>query len=253
MESSSLDKMLGIFSLFNDQQPTVGQEEVVTLLDCSRATAYRYLKSLCGAGLLAPASAGSYVLGPRIIEFDRLLRRHDPLLVAARPIIERVSDRQQANVMLCSYYDDKVMCIDRIWPDDSVVSSYERGRPMPMFLGATAKSILANLSDYQQKKLMLTHGREIREAGLGADWEEFRARLRECRKAGVYVSHGEVDGGRIGIGAPVFGTQGRVAGSFVFILSASRTSSRRIGELAAEAKAAAAQISTRLQAARDFS
>jgi DNA-binding IclR family transcriptional regulator len=243
METSSLDKMLGIFALFSDSQPTVGQEEVITLLGCSRATAYRYLKSLCDAGLIAPAAPGSYVLGPRVIEFDRVLRRHDPLLLAARPVIERVSARLKANVMLCSYYDDKVMCIDRIWPDDSVVSSYERGRPMPMFLGATAKSILANLSPYQQKNLMLTHGAEIRAAGLGNDWEEFRARLREWRKAGVYVSYGEVDAGRIGIGAPILGPQGRVAGSFVFILSASRTGAHRVEALAREAKSAAAEIS----------
>ncbi len=218
---------------------------MVTLLDCSRATAYRYLRSLCDAGLLAPASTGRYVLGPRCIEFDRLLRHHDPPN-AARPVIERVSAQVKANVMLCSHYGDKVMCIDRIWPDESVVSSYERGRPMPMFLGATAKSILANLSQYQQRSLMLSHPEEIRNAGLGRTWEEFRQNLREWRKAGVYVSHGEVDPGRIGIGAPVFGADGRVAGSFVFILSASRTTKGRIALLAAEAKQAAAEISEQL-------
>lgn len=244
--NSSLEKMLGIFSLFSDESPAVGQEEVVTLLDCSRATAYRYLKSLCDAGLLAPASAGRYVLGPRCIEFDRLLRHHDPLLNAARPVIERVSKKFGANVMLCGFYGDKVMCIDRIWPDASVVSSYERGRPMPMFLGATAKSILANLSSYQQRALMLAHANEIRAAGLGNDWEEFRQRLRAWRKAGVYVSHGEVDSGRIGIGAPVFGAEGHVAGSFVFILSASRTSEARIAQLVPEAKRAAEEISAKL-------
>lgn len=244
--NSSLEKMLGIFSLFSDENPTVGQEEVVTLLDCSRATAYRYIKSLCGAGLLAPASAGRYVLGPRCIEFERLLRHHDPLLNAARPVIQRVSKKFGVNVMLCGFYGDKVMCIDRIWPDASVVSSYERGRPMPMFLGATAKSILANLSPYQQRALMLAHASEIRAAGLGNDWEEFRQRLREWRKAGVYVSYGEVDAGRIGIGAPVFGAEGHVAGSFVFILGASRTSEARIALLVPEAKRAADEISALL-------
>jgi DNA-binding IclR family transcriptional regulator len=121
---------------------------------------------------------------------------------------------------------------------------------MPMFLGATAKSILANLSPYQQRALMLAHASEIKDSGLGNSWEEFRQRLREWRRAGVYVSHGEVDSGRIGIGAPVFGAEGHVAGSFVFILSAARTSEARIALLAPEAKRAAAEISAQLALAR---
>lgn len=248
--SSSLNKMLGILSLFSDEKPLIGQEEVSAHLDCSRATAYRYLKALSDSGLLAPVSKGRYVLGPRIIEFDRVLRLNDPLLGAARPVMDRVSQRLKANVMLCSYYGDKVMCIDRAWPDESVVSSYERGRPMPMFSGATAKSILANLSPYQQRNLMLWHAREIRDAGLGKDWNEFRALMRSWRKAGVYVSYGEVDRGRIGIGAPVFGADHKVIGSFVFILPAPKTSKERIELLAKEARAAASEISGALSGAR---
>lgn len=243
---SSLNRMLGVLSLFGDARPVIGPEEVVTLLDCSRATAYRYLKALSDSGLLAPAQLGHYVLGPRIIEFDRILRRNDPLLLAARPVMEKYSGGLRANVMICSYYGDKVMCIDRAWPDASVVSSYERGRPMPMFLGATAKSILANLTPYQQRSLMLSHAEEIRHAGLGKDWTEFKARLRSWRKAGVYVSHGEVDKGRIGIGAPIFGESAKVAGSFVFIVSALRTSAGRIAELSEQARLAAADISAAL-------
>src|SRR5690606_7938119 len=114
-----------------------------------------------------------------------LIRLKDPLLAAARPIMRRVSGRLNANVMICSYYGDKVMCVDRAWPDDSVESSYERGRPMPMFIGATAKSILANLSPYQLRNLMLRHAPEIREAGLGDDWDQFRQAMRALKKAGV--------------------------------------------------------------------
>lgn len=247
MESSSLNKMLGILSLFSEDKPQLEVEEVVTLLACSRATAYRYLKALADAGLIAGSPRGEFVLGPRVIEFDRLLRKHDPLLCTARPVIERVSHRMQSNVMLCSYYGDKVMCVDRVWPDSSVVSSYERGRPMPMFLGATAKSILANLSPHQQRNVFLNHESEIRAAGLGEDWPGFRGKLRQWRRDGVYVSHGEVDPGRIGIGAPIFASARRVVGSFVFITAARGMSQDRIDALARVAKEAAAEISAGLE------
>lgn len=38
---------------------------------------------------------------------------------------------------------------------------------------------------------MLWHAAEIREAGLGEDWDAFRANLKQLRAAGVCVSHGE--------------------------------------------------------------
>jgi len=216
----SLDKMLSILNLFNEENSSITQEGIVASLGCSRATAYRYLKSLSTAGLIGPVHGGAYVVGSRVIELDRLLRLRDPLLLAARGVMEALARKQKVNVMLCAYYGDKVMCADTEWPDTSYKSSYERGKPMPMFLGATAKSILAHLTPYQQRNLMLWHPAEIRAAGLGNDWNEFRANMRRIRKDGTVVSHGEIDKGLIGIGAPIFGVEEKVLGSLVAILPA---------------------------------
>lgn len=246
MSDSSLDRMLGILDLFREDNTAITQEDVIKHIGCSRATAYRYLKSLSSCGLLTPASGGAYVLGSRVIEFDRLLRMRDPLVIAARDVMTRVAARLKTNLMLCSYYGDKVMCVDRVWEDSSIESSYERGRPMPMFAGATAKSILANLSPYQLRNLMLWHADEIRAAGLGNDWDSFRDTMKRLRKEGVYVSFGEVDKGLIGIGAPIFGHERKVLGSLVFIVSTERTSAKRLELLKREVKDAAAEISAKL-------
>ena len=50
----------------------------------------------------------------------------------------RAAGGEAARQLMCSYYGDKVMCVDRYWTDDSIESSYARGRPFPMFRGATA-------------------------------------------------------------------------------------------------------------------
>lgn len=240
--------MLSILDLFRDDTTAAFQEDVMAHLDCSRATAYRYLKSLTESGLLAPTSGGAYVLGSRIIELDRHLRQHDPLMRAAREVMRATGDELHANLMLCNYYGDKVMCVDRYWTDDSIESSYARGRPYTMFHGATAKPILANLPPYQLRNLMLWHAAEIREAGLGEDWDEFRANLKRLRAAGVYVSHGEVDRGLIGIGSAIFSAEQKVVGSLVFIAAEARTSAERLEVLQARIQVAAAQVSHNLQA-----
>jgi DNA-binding IclR family transcriptional regulator len=143
---SSLDRMLTILDLFDENLMSIQLDHAVQETGASKATAYRYIQSLCHRGLLAPAAGGSYVLGPRIIELDRLVRKMDPLLSSASPLIRAASVRLNINIMLCSFYGDKVMCADLAWPDHSVEEIYERGRPMPMFRGAMAKIILANLT-----------------------------------------------------------------------------------------------------------
>ena len=167
---------------------------------------------------------------------------------AARDVMRAAGDELHANLMLCSYYGDKVMCVDRYWTDDSIESSYARGRPFPMFRGATAKPILANLPPYQLRNLMLWHAAEIREAGLGEDWDEFRANLKQLRAAGVCVSHGEVDRGLMGIGAAIFSPDQKVVGSLVFIASQARTTAQRLEALKTRIQAAAAQVSENLLA-----
>ncbi|NMK45620.1 IclR family transcriptional regulator C-terminal domain-containing protein [Achromobacter sp. Bel] len=245
---STPDRMLSILDLFRDGTTAAFQEDVMAHLECSRATAYRYLKSLTESGLLAPTAGGAYVLGSRIIELDRHLRQHDPLMRAARDVMRATGDELHANLMLCSYYGDKVLCVDRYWTDNSIESSYARGRPFPMFRGATAKPILANLPPYQLRNLMLWHAAEIREAGLGDDWDAFRANLKRLRTAGVCVSHGEVDRGLMGIGAAIFSAEQKVVGSLVFIASQAHTTAERLDILQARIQVAAAEVSRNLQA-----
>lgn len=243
---STPDRMLSILDLFRDDTTAAFQEDVMAHLECSRATAYRYLKSLTESGLLAPTAGGAYVLGSRIIELDRHLRQHDPLMRAAREVMRQTGDELLANLMLCSYYGDKVLCVDRYWPDNSIESSYARGRPFPMFKGATAKPILANLPPYQLRNLMLWHSAEIRDAGLGDDWDEFRANLKRIRTNGVYVSHGEVDQGLMGIGSAIFSPEQKVVGSLVFITAEVRTPPERLDLLKQRIQEAASQVSANL-------
>ena len=42
------------------------------------------------------------------------------LLSSASPLIRAASVRLNINIMLCSFYGDKVMCADLAWPDHSV-------------------------------------------------------------------------------------------------------------------------------------
>lgn len=244
---SSLDKMLGILGLFAADRTCIRLEEVIELTQASRATAYRYLQSLTDAGLLAPATGGTHALGPRIIELDRLMRMTDPLLTEASGPLRELAATLSANVMLCSYYGDKVMCVDLVWPDTSVETVYERGRPMPMFRGAMAKTILAHLPPYHLRNIMAWHAAEIRAAGLGDTWDEFRNHMTRLRRTGLVVTRGEVVPSLVGLGAPLFDAEQRVLGSLVLAIPESRFDRDGADGFAAGLAEAAGRINAALE------
>jgi DNA-binding IclR family transcriptional regulator len=109
--------------------------------------------------------------------------------------------------------------------------SYERGRLMPLYRGATAKVILAHLPTRTLKSLYAHDAAEIIAAGFGKNFDDFRNALATLRRAGVCISHGEIDTGRTGIGAPIFDRDHAVLGSLSFALPSARADEALIERL----------------------
>jgi DNA-binding IclR family transcriptional regulator len=124
-------------------------------------------------------------------------------------------------VILGRFFHTSVLCIHQEGHPDDIAVTFARGRTMPLFRGATPKVILANLPPVRVlKDIYLSHGEKIREAGLGGDWNSFRANLREIRKAGFYVTPGgEVDHAVTGIAAPIFDKQKEILASVTLAVS----------------------------------
>lgn len=207
--------------LFTIEAPAWTVEEVARVMEVSVSTAYRHVAALTEAGLLTPASAGRYVLGPAIIELDRQIQLTDPLLRAAKPeMVELLRFAPPgSSVLLCRLFRDTVLCVHReLAPGPVGEVSYERGRPMPLFRGATSKAILASFAGRDLARLYKTHAAAIAADGLGDDFDAFRRAMTTIRKAGHAVSRGEVDAGMLGIAAPIVGEAGRVQGSLSYVV-----------------------------------
>ena len=90
----------------------------------------------------------------------------------------------------------------------------DRGCPFTLFRSAASRIILANLSTYQLKNLMLNHAHEIADAGLGSNWLEFSGRMKQIARDGYYAAPGDIDPQNYGISAPIFRAPKAVIGSF---------------------------------------
>jgi DNA-binding IclR family transcriptional regulator len=230
------DRAIEVLRLFTLERPAWTVEEAAAAIGVSASSAYRYFAALTEAGLLTMAASGSYTLGPAIIQYDRQIQITDPLLRAARPVMADLARFAPAGstVLLCRIFRETVLCVHQVAEADRTTQvSYERGRPMPLFRGATSKVILAHLAPRDLRRLYEAHGAQVAEAELGDTWEAFRGAMARLRKAGHSVTHAEVDPGCIGIGVPVFDDRNRVLGSLSYVVpTAEKRAAARLVPLA---------------------
>ncbi len=237
-------KVFGILELFSVQQPVWTVDAIAAALNISVSSAYRLIGQVAEAGLIDALPRGRYVLGPAIIQMDRQIQLTDPLLQAARPVMDDLINLapEGSAILLCRAFKDSVLCVHQVVRGTQAPVSYERGRPRPLFRGATSKSILAFTKPRILKRLYANHAAEISEAGLGPTWKAFLAKLRVYRKAGFVLAKGEVDAGRVGISAPVLDGDRNCIGSLSYVLDADRADERTIGRLAPMIVAAAREV-----------
>ncbi len=245
-EGSSLGRMLSVVDLFSEDAPVWTVDGIAADLGYTRATAYRYVGELHDSGLLTRVGRGAYALGPRIIELDRQIRRCDPLLTVAEGVMPALLRPNRGQVaLLCNLFRDKVLCIYQAGHDRELGLSYERGRPMPLFRGATSKAILAWLPERRLTRLFLEHQAEIVRAGLGRDRTQFLMSLKSIRRAGYAITHADVDPGVVGVGVPLFADE-RVIGSLSVVFPEKRFPQRRAAEVVSQLRRAAQEFGTRL-------
>jgi DNA-binding IclR family transcriptional regulator len=113
---------------------------------------------------------------------------------------------------------------------------------MPLYRGATSKIILAHLPTRALKTLFAHHEREIAAVGLGPGWPEFRRALLTIRRAGVSISRGELDPGRVGLAVPIFDAGRSVLGSLSLVLTAARADDATLARLGPLTTAGAREI-----------
>jgi DNA-binding IclR family transcriptional regulator len=202
--TNSGERILAVLGLFSEARPEWTPEEMMVATGYSRPTLYRYLKSLRDAGLLTSLPGAGFTLGPRVVELDYLMRKADPLILAGQGVLDELVARYPCSSLLVRWYGTSLLCVASECSMDNPLSSYPRGRPMPLARGAISRAIMAWLPRRRLLPLVEANLAELTELGMGESVDDVIDALRAIRRVGVALAHGEVTPGVIGVAAPIF-------------------------------------------------
>ena len=239
---SVLGRFSEIIGMFSETRPRVSLDDVQRQLGISGATAYRYLSALTEMGMLS-RFAGSYSIGPKVIELEHLLRNYDPVLAVAAPAIKQLSHQTKCDVLLCRIFGNSIINVvhERGGMIDELL--FKPGRTMPLFRGSQARIILASLERRRLKKIYESNTGNADRDRIGKDWKSFSKALAKNRRDGYYISRGELDVDAVGIAAPILDLCTDVIGALVVVFAASRPPEYTEAELIELVKMAAGNIS----------
>jgi DNA-binding IclR family transcriptional regulator len=210
-------RVLAILNLFSAQRPIWHTDEINDAMGYTRATGYRYVKDLVEAGFLQKVSGGRYSLGARIIELDYQLRRSDPVLLAAVPVMDELVRKARLDAVLTTMFGDRIIDVYRASADATLQLGYGRGRPRPLFKGAAPKVILSCTPRPQLVKIYEANAAEAGRHGLGTTWAQFRSYLADVRKQGFYGSMGELEPGVGGAAVPLLNEDGEALAALALV------------------------------------
>lgn len=238
--SSSLRRLMSVLDVFSEARPAWTTDEMVEELGYAKPTLYRYLRILADSGLVASGPHGVFTLGPRVVELDFLMRLSDQLVVEGRGEVERLASDYPCTAFIARWYRDRMLCVYSEAREDAPLSSYPRGRAMPMDRGALARAIIAHLPRRKIQELLERYAPE------GADPESYlkeqTSLLRAVRRRGYAMAFGEVTPGVTALASPIFGDATEPVGALCVTMRQGDCPEEVRARLAAEVPAAARSI-----------
>lgn len=220
--TSSLERMLGVLDLFDDHHLTRTAEDIATTLQVSLPTSYRYVRLLLQAGLLQKVEDSHYALGPRIILLDHYIRTADPVLREGQPILRELVAATGFDCVVTGLFGLQVLDTHREMAGAPAMLAYGRGRPRPLFQGGAPKVLLSTFAPAPLKKVFEARHDELVRCGLPAEWREFRRYFAAVRKAGHYISRGELEPQLGAVAAPILKPDGSAWAAISLVFDTSR-------------------------------
>ncbi len=244
-----LNKAFQLLDLFTPDHPTWTQAELGRITGVSKSTVNRLVRYFCARGYLVQLEPqGRYGLGPAAIDLGLRASANFDLGSASVPMIEKLAEETRETSLLAAYRPGRheVVCVAQIpSPREGLRVFHSVGSAIPLHAGAISKAVLAFLPEGVRTSVIDGPLESLTPTTI-TDPAVLRHDLEEIRLRGYAISREETYPGVYGVGAPVIGPGGSVAGSVAVAAPLSRIDTVTILDHAKRVVSTAKTLSERL-------
>jgi DNA-binding IclR family transcriptional regulator len=243
----SLDRAASVLAAFSVEEPELSIAELARRTHLPRSTVHRIVVNLLRLGFVSRnPRAEVYRLGLRLVELGAIALSQLDLRKEARPTMERLAAQTGEAVFLAVLDGHWSVYLEKVEGSRSLRMTAAVGHRAPLHCTATGTTLLAFQSEDEVRRLIAESGLSKRTATTITKIEPLLARLAEIRQRGYAIDDGDSEDGLVGISAPVFGADERIAAALVVAGPRQRLSPERWTELGPIVIAAANEISSTL-------
>ena len=245
MEPTAIDKALDVLFHLHASPLALGVSELGRSLSLPRSSAHRLLSSLKRRGLVEQDTAGRYRPGVGLIALASGVLERDPLVAAARPVLEEGAERLGDTFFLVAARSTKLVVLDKAEGTGVLRASPRLGSTIPVHATAVGKLYLA----LAPEQLPAPDPEPVRERFTDhtrADDATLRAEARAAAAQGYATNRQEWIEGLYVVAAPIL-IADRMYGAVCAALPTTRMQQLAEADVAKPVMAAAQQIARRLR------
>lgn len=196
--NTGAERILHVLASLAHNGRAMSVKELVDKTGLAQSTLYRQIALLRRWGFVSEDS-GRYSPGPVSLQLALSFDLGSHLIEASRDAMQQLAQSSQESVGLVVAVKEHVVCLNMVESHHSLRCSFEKGRAVPLKAGASAKSLLAFMSERRCGEIL-----DSVFASEPALRGALAAQLEKIRADGFVVSDGEVDPGVWGVSAPIF-------------------------------------------------
>lgn len=213
----SLLRSMELLEVLREKNTSFSIAELAEAMALPPSTVHRILQTFCEKKyIIRDERTHTYRLGPALIPLGKAAARGIRLQDAAHPVLESLSRESKEDSYLVIPVGNKGLVIEKVDGPSHLKVVEEFGYEMYLHCGAIRKVLLA----YQTPAFIDQYFKTIivnDQAFPHVCPEDLKAELKKIRRDGYAITHGEYVNDAIGIGAPIFNSDGELAGSIGII------------------------------------
>jgi len=241
--ASSLDKAIDILFVFQHAGGPLGVTEVGRAAGLPKSSAHRLLQGLARRGLVEQDAQGRYRPGFALVALGLGALETDPVVAAARPVLEAESAALGETVFLTAVRGGQLAVLAKTEGTGFLRAAPRVGSTVPAHATAVGKLQLAFAPDDLCTEAVSELERFTARTAITKS--ELAAATEEARRIGWATNRDEWIPGLAVVAAPVF-RSGRLVAALAVAASSARLDELGVAAVAQRAVTAAGQIEARL-------